>query len=202
MHTLTVPFYFSLLDNPNPISSSYGWHFQYLTIIGLTLSTLTFLFGLTSDTLLSPTLFKVKNTLSLLSLPLSLLISLLYWSLRLIDPTLVVPPDFELPLSADVGFHATPTILLLVDLLFFSPPWTIAVLPALGLSSVIAVGYWIWVEHCYSVNGFYPYPLMELLGFKERVALFGGSAVLMAAVSGLIGWVYRVVNGVEMKRRV
>src|SRR5271170_1298810 len=32
-----------LLTNPNPANDAYGWHFQYLTIIGLLLSTITFL---------------------------------------------------------------------------------------------------------------------------------------------------------------
>jgi hypothetical protein len=53
----------------------------------------------------------------------------------------------------DLGFHAVPAIVLLVDLLFLSPPWTITALPALALSSVIAFGYWFWIEKCYQNNG-------------------------------------------------
>lgn len=52
-----------------------------------------------------------------------------------------------------MGFHAVPSILLVVDLLFLSPPWTITVVPAMGISSVLAFGYWFWVELCYSHNG-------------------------------------------------
>lgn len=55
--------------------------------------------------------------------------------------------------SADLGFHAVPSIVMLVDLLLLSPPWTISALPSLGLSSIIAFGYWFWVEQCFSYNG-------------------------------------------------
>lgn len=86
--------------------------------------------------------------------------------------------------------------MLLVDLLFFSPPWTITVVPALGLSAGIAFTYWFWIELCYSRNGFYPYPLFEILGTGERVGLFGGSAVVMTASTVVLKWVYGRVNGV------
>jgi hypothetical protein len=74
--------YSLLLFEPSPITESYGWHLQYLTIIGLTLSAITFTLGLLSDITLSPTLFRAKNILSVASAPMECLITLLYWSLR------------------------------------------------------------------------------------------------------------------------
>ena len=76
------------LDHPNPIvysNDSYGWHFQYLTIIGLALSTLTFAFGLLADITLSRRLFAVKNALSVASAPIECLITILYWGLRAVS---------------------------------------------------------------------------------------------------------------------
>ena len=142
-----------LVDYPSHINESYGWHYQFLTIIGLSIATWTFVFGLLADITLSPTLFVVKNSLSLCSAPLEVLISILYWGISAIDKTLVVPPDVEMSLYADVGFHAMPAILLTLDLLFFSPPWAISALPAMGLSSVLASSYWLWVNQCYTYNG-------------------------------------------------
>jgi hypothetical protein len=55
----------------------------------------------------------------------------------------------------DISFHATPSVVMLIDLLLLSPPWTITVLPALGLSSTIAFGYWFWIEQCFSQNGWF-----------------------------------------------
>lgn len=142
-----------LVDYPTAINDSYGWHYQYLTIIGLTIAFGTFIFGFLADITLSPKLFLIKNSLSLCSAPLEVLITILYWGLVAIDRRLVVPPEVEISLYADVGFHAMPAILLTIDLLFLSPPWTLHALPAMGLSSVLAVLYWVWVEHCYKYNG-------------------------------------------------
>lgn len=172
---------------------------QYLTIIGLSLATLTFIFGLLADLTLSTRLFLAKNAFSVASAPLEVLITLLYWGLRSIDPALVLP-DWapRLAFGTDLSFHLAPAALLLVDLLFFSPPYTIAALPSIGLSSLIAVGYWFWVEACYAHNGFYPYPIFAQAGMSGRIGLFTMSAVTMVLATTLLKWVYGVVNGREM----
>lgn len=55
--------------------------------------------------------------------------------------------------AADLNFHLVPFVVMLVDLLFLSPPWTITAVPAMGLSGCLAVAYWFWVEKCYQENG-------------------------------------------------
>ena len=82
----------SILIHPstysNPLRSSndsYGWHFQYLTIIGLALSTLTFACDLLADLTLSRRLFAAKNALSVASAPIECLITILYWGLRAVS---------------------------------------------------------------------------------------------------------------------
>ena len=143
------------------------------TIIGLLFATATFTLGLLADVTLSKNLFFAKNALTVASAPMEVLISFLYWGLGLVwtlqthsrmridlltqlqvDPSLVradfLPP---LPKSADIGMHAMPAILLIVDIFFFSPPWSISALPSICLSSGIAIAYWFWIEHCYSING-------------------------------------------------
>lgn len=142
-----------LVDFPSHINASYGWHWQYLTILGLTVAYLTFIFGLLADITLSPKLFLVKNTLSLCSAPLEVLISVLYWGISAIDKELLVPKEIQIAPLADIGFHAMPSILLVIDLLFLSPPWAIHSFAAMALSSAIAVGYWAWVEQCFKHNG-------------------------------------------------
>ncbi|RMD44199.1 hypothetical protein DV735_g790, partial [Chaetothyriales sp. CBS 134920] len=127
-----------LVTQPSPVRDSYGWHFQYLTIIGLTLATLTVAAAALADLTRSTRLFALKNRLSVCSTPLEVLISLLYWGLRLIDPALVL---------------------------------------------------------CFAHNGFYPYPLFALLDWPQRTVLFAASAVLMAANTVVLQWVYARVNG-------
>ncbi|KAL2852539.1 hypothetical protein BJY01DRAFT_232577 [Aspergillus pseudoustus] len=166
-------------DNPNHANGAYGWHFQYLTVIGLSLATITFTVGLLADITLSPRLFLVKNLLSICSAPMEVLISILYWGLRLVN----------------ISFHAVPSIVFLIDLLFLSPPWTITIGPALGLSSAIAVSYWFWVERCFKHNGWYPYPIFEQVPFEGRIGLFGLSAVVMALSTATLKWLHGRVNG-------
>jgi hypothetical protein len=199
LSSFTYSFHY-LSANPNHINQAYGWHFQYLTIIGLLLATLTFTFGLLADLTLSRTLFQAKNVLSMCSAPMEVLISLLYWGLRAVNPELVVPKELELPLPPDLSFHFAPSAFLIVDLLTLSPPWTITVGPAFALSSCIAFGYWFWIEQCFAMNGFYPYPIFELVGFGGRVGLFLASAALMAVNTAVLSWVYRVVNGAGEER--
>ncbi|KAL3435557.1 FAR-17a/AIG1-like protein [Aspergillus tetrazonus] len=182
-------------DNPNHANEAYGWHFQYLTVIGLSLATVTFAVGLLADITLSARLFLVKNLLSVCSAPMEVLISILYWGLRLIDERLVIPDWAVIPMHADISFHAIPSIVFLIDLLFLSPPWTITIGPALGLSSAIALGYWFWIERCFQHNGWYPYPIFEQLPFEGRVGLFALSAVVMALSTATLKWLHGRVNG-------
>ncbi|KAF2266386.1 hypothetical protein CC78DRAFT_492144 [Lojkania enalia] len=193
-----------LVDHPNVINDSYGWHLQYLTIIGLSISALCFTCALLADTLSSPLLFTLKNYLALIATPIEILISLLYWGLRAIDPQLVVPPDLPmLPLATDFAFHLFPSVLLTLDTLLLSPPWPTAPTPPtasfalLTSSTVLAFAYWFWIELCYSHNGFYPYPIFALLDTWQRVGLFALSGITMWIVAAGLRAVYAVVNGVE-----
>ncbi|KAJ5731879.1 hypothetical protein N7493_003360 [Penicillium malachiteum] len=182
-------------ENPNMANQAYGWHFQYLTVIGLTLSTLTFLVALLADITLSRRLFLIKNLLSVCSAPMEVLISVLYWGLRVIDERLVLPDWAVIPLHADISFHAIPSIVMLIDLLYLSPPWTITIFPSLGLSGSIAFGYWFWVERCFQHNGWYPYPIFEQLPTPGRIALFSMSAAVMALSTATLKWLYGRING-------
>ncbi|KAG0643392.1 FAR-17a/AIG1-like protein [Tuber brumale] len=191
-----------LLKNPNEISKGYGWHFQFLTIIALSLATMTFVVGFLADLFLWQNAFIVKNWLAVGSSPLEVLISILYWGISAIDRDLVVPPDMRLDPFVDMGFHLFPALLLLIDVLLLSPPWAFTFLPALLIPSGIATGYWVWLEHCFSVNQNYPYPLFNVIEPKGRVAVFVCSAVMMMVCALGIGWGYGKVNGVGMAKEV
>lgn len=54
-----------------------------------------------------------------------------------------------------------------------------------------------WVEHCYSHNGFYPYPLFAVLDTTQRVFLFVGAAMTMTASTMMLKWLYGRVNGLK-----
>lgn len=90
-----------------------------------------------------------------------------------------------------------PALLLTLDLLLLSPPWTIHALPAMGLSTALAFSYWAWVEECFKHNGWYPYPLFELLSTAQRAALFMGAAAIMTGSTAMLKWLYGRVNGLQ-----
>ncbi|KAF2740497.1 hypothetical protein EJ04DRAFT_508014 [Polyplosphaeria fusca] len=197
-----------LTDNPNLINDSYGWHLQYLTIIGLSIATTCFIFGLFADITSSHLLFTIKNYLALVAAPIEILISMLYWGLRAIDTSLVIPPDLPmLPVLADFGFHLFPALLLAADVVLLSPPWPTsptnpnASAIMLTASTMISFSYWYWIELCYSHNGFYPYPIFALLNTLQRVGLFAMSGIMFWMVGSGLRWIYAVVNGIEEKEK-
>ena len=176
-------------------NDAYGWHFQYLTIIGLALATTTFLLGSIADLTTSYRLVRYKNALSVVATPLEVLISILYGGLVSIDKELVIPKEFQLGLLPDISFHAIPAIVLSIDYLLLSPPWTISFRQALSLSIAFAFAYWFWVEHCYRHNGWYPYPIFEALSTPWRVLLFSFSGALMAGSTEMMKYAYKTLNG-------
>lgn len=106
-------------------------------------------------------------------------------------------PDWAppIPFTFDAGMHLAPAVLLAIDLLFFSPPYTIAAAPALILTTSLAFAYWYWIEQCFSVNGFYPYPIFEMLDTTQRIGLFAASGFICTLSLWTLQWLYRKMNG-------
>ncbi|KAI4103333.1 MAG: hypothetical protein L6R37_003894 [Teloschistes peruensis] len=182
-------------------NEAYGWHFQYLTIIGLLLATLSFTFGSLADITSSQRLFRLKNAFSLVATPLEVLVSILYGGLTLVDKELVIPQEFQMGLLPDIGFHALPALVLTIDFLFLSPPWTISSRQALIMSTTFAFAYWFWVEQCYRHNGWYPYPIFAALTTPWRIVLFTFSGALMTASMETLKLVYSKLNGSDSTKK-
>ncbi|KAK4234297.1 UPF0641 membrane protein [Achaetomium macrosporum] len=184
-----------------PFSTAYGWHFQFLTIIGLAVALLSFVLGIFADLTLSPALFRAKNAVAVVATPLRVVISILYWGIRFIDPQLLFQGDLELDLLSDLGFHFAPAVFLTLDLILFSPPWTIPAYTIMALSIGFAFAYWYWVELCYQHNGWYPYPIFALLSTSQHALLFTFSAALLTVSSSALKWIYARVNGYDKAQR-
>jgi len=113
-----------------------------------------------------------------------------------IDPKLVIPewsPKMWLPI--DLSFHLVPALSLTIDLLLFSPPWTIAAMPAFILAVSLAFGYWFWIELCYSYNAFYPYPIFTMLDTTNRAILFATSGLIFFVALWSLKFLYKAING-------
>ncbi|KAF9069887.1 FAR-17a/AIG1-like protein [Rhodocollybia butyracea] len=174
------------------ISAQYGGHLQYLTIQGLFLACFTTLTSLVIDLFPSTNFLKpLKRTLLIVSLPVSIVISTIYWTLIIFATHLILQNDGEpssssdipqftrLPLHMDLCLHAVPAISLLVDFMLFEKKysWNELVYGAPAVSSVYTILYAWWVERCASFNGKFPYPFLDN-SLEIRVAIYIGAGAL------------------------
>ena len=210
LHTIALTSHFhtlySLFTYPMPIDITFAWHFQYLTTLGLSVSTLVFLFAASVDLWSFVAaeedgnlrrLRSAKGALSCVAAPGEILITSLYFGLQAISTDLVVPQWARLPLLLDLNLHLTPTLFQLVDFIYFSPRWTISGWQALGLGVTLAGLYWVWTEKCREMNGFYAYPIFEGSGFLGRIGLFGMSALLIACNTVILNWLQGFVRNAQ-----
>ncbi|EKJ70475.1 hypothetical protein FPSE_09336 [Fusarium pseudograminearum CS3096] len=181
-------------------SRSFGWYFQLLTVVGLALSLVTFSLGLIADLAPADILFKAKDAVAVLATPLEVLIAVLYWSIRMHDPSLLMPEDLIIDPLPDLGFHLVPAVLLALDLVLWSPRATITTRSMMSLSTVLAVVYWCWIELCFYKNGWYPYPMMDQFSAIQRVVIFIASAGLLTASSSALQYVHGKVHSPKTRK--
>ncbi|KAH7233093.1 FAR-17a/AIG1-like protein [Fusarium tricinctum] len=184
-------------------SDSFGWYFQLLTVVGLATSLVTFSLGLAADLTLKDVFSRAKNATSVLATPLEVLIAVLYWSIRMHDPALLMPEDLVIDPLPDLGFHLVPAVLLVLDFLLLSRGATITTRGMMLLSTVLAVVYWCWIELCFYQNGWYPYPMMDKFSATQRVTIFVASAGLLTLSSSALQWIHgKIHSSVTKKGRV
>lgn len=53
------------------------------------------------------------------------------------------------------------------------------------------------MEECYRHNGWYPYPLFDLLGTGQRVVLFAGAAAIMTGSTMMLKLLCGKINGLK-----
>lgn len=186
------------------IRAQKGGHWQFLTIQGLACAWLTMLFSLAADLAPSVSTFRhLKRTLLMLAMPLSFVVSSIYWSLLLFMPHMMlrpldaiegfiqpdelvpsssnaVPQLLRIPLPLDLALHAAPAISLLLDFSFFEKRYgkKRAFFGGIAVCTVAAVGYATWVEYCASYNGSFPYPFLTENPPEIRKAIYAGAASL------------------------
>ena len=196
---------------PEPVPTS--WHFNYLTTLALSLSTISFSLGClthllsyvtepqSSKSSLPGLVCKVHETISPVAAAGEVLITILYFGLTVLSKDLVIPDWVKLPLTLDLNLHLVPTILRIGDALLLSPPrqWqAVNVQRAAGVSLSAAVAYWVVCERSKAASGMYPYPVMEEVGgVGGRLVLWSLSAgLLMGSMLGL-KWMYGIFYGYE-----
>ncbi|GAA5892987.1 hypothetical protein JCM6882_006910 [Rhodosporidiobolus microsporus] len=196
---------FKWLYQPGPMTEfmdkSYGGRWQYLTILSLAASHLTFLFSLLYDLYPLGLFARAKLSLAVLAVPVEGLVGLLYWSITLYDPTLLNPNDaeFQLPFWVDVSIHGLPALYLWLDFLLFSPPFPKRVRPNL-LACTATAAYCLWMERCASKNGFFPYPMLNDMSPLPRSLFYLCQIPLLIALYKTANGVHRLVRGGSHER--
>lgn len=199
VHVMAIVTYVSALNaiftGPETVvSKSYGSHFQFLTILGVFISLGANAAGLVYR-LTGSVIFKLlRDTLNVVSAPLEMLIAILYWTIKSIDPNLMMDPELQgiLPDWIDRSIHVYPVIFQTIDVVVFTPPWKLGNFSALIIYGVIASIYWGWIQITYLHNGFYPYPFLSLLTPIQRYGFVAFATVLVTIMFAIIKTLQRV----------
>lgn len=180
-------------------TAQYGGFWQYLTIQGIYLAGLTMVASLMLDLFPSIGMMKtIKRSLLMLTLPLNVVISLIYWSLILLLPAMILQKAktlsddspssnamiemlFYIPLDMDLALHAAPAISLALDFFLFERKYsrrvTNFVAPLLALAYTAWYGW--WVEHCAAKNNeIFPYPFLTDNPFRIRLVIYAGAGLI------------------------
>ena len=102
-----------------------GGHYQFLTNIALLLSTIysfvNILYHQTSINGIKP----LKIHMSAICLSLNVVVSLVYWSLKLFIPHLIAEMDASVPLLVDIKIHMMPLLTVAIDYFCFMEVWDV-----------------------------------------------------------------------------
>lgn len=177
---LTYPYYW-ISSNPTKINSSYGWHFQMLTILTLSVAYAHFWVAVAQDLRPKSALLRsVKRALLLIACPCETLVSSLYWPIKFYDASLLAPPELMalFPIHADISMHAVPTVLLLIETFVFSAAIETSNARAALIYAAYGTGYYFWTERNARLNGWYPYPMFDLMSRAQRIGTFVGATAI------------------------
>ncbi|KAI8870180.1 hypothetical protein GQ42DRAFT_19018 [Ramicandelaber brevisporus] len=171
------------LEPEFPIMKEYGGRHNFLTIVGLSLSGVVSVVAALSEltpSLLSAPLASLHRLLMSVALPLEFLITVMYWTLKTVDPTLLAPPEFTniIPFEVDLGLHLVPFVALLLDFLVFTDYYRAGAVHKLA-TVALGAGYYAWISHANSVHGLWPYPLLEVIEKQYHVGLVAGLSLVM-----------------------
>ncbi|OBZ87677.1 hypothetical protein A0J61_04277 [Choanephora cucurbitarum] len=184
----------------NPYALGFGGQYQYLTILGLTTATVAFALKIVRNFYpkFSDTIHEVVTNIAT---PLEGVISVLYWSMMLLDPHLIIPKDIPSPpLLLDFTLHLFPAIFLWIDFLVFNAEFKRSS-RHVGVIYGFAAFYYVWSWYCQTVNGYWPYPFLGDFTLVMRTAFFVGAGVLAWGMYEFGALVHRKIHALEQHQK-
>lgn len=160
-------------------------HYQFLTNIALCLSTFYFSINFIYHFFKLKSITNLKIYLSAICFSLNFIVSLVYWSLKIFVPELILSKDDSFPFSLDIKIHLLPLISTSLDYLLFMNRWNIPYLTGYSIVTFLTVLYWYWLEYLMTENSVYPYPFLNV-ETNLRIVIFA-IVSLLAFVSFSVG---------------
>ncbi|KAI9270646.1 FAR-17a/AIG1-like protein [Phascolomyces articulosus] len=163
---------FSFVVGAFPSDIGFGGIFQFLTIIGLTLATITFALKVLRFTV-PGALEGVYKHVAYVTTPMEGLISLLYWPMVIYSKDLLQHQEvpFVLPLPLDMSLHLWPAVLLWIDFLVFDVDFQRSKSHILTIYAFTFL-YFGWSTYCFTRNGFWVYPFLAEFSTIGRATFF------------------------------
>jgi hypothetical protein len=190
------------------IEQQHCGHSQYLTIQALGVSALTMALSIVTDVIPSQTLEDIKRIFLMVSLPLSVVVSTIYWTLLTFAAHLLMPEQWStttsepsssnagpilmrIPLPVDLALHAVPCIALAINFFAFERKYGLQAMAQLApvVTAVVALWYMVWVERCATLNGFFPYPFLNT-SFVNRAIIYVASTCLAFYSFKFLNWIH------------
>ncbi|KAG6329867.1 hypothetical protein ID866_9222 [Astraeus odoratus] len=168
------------------LSEAKGGMAQFLTMHGLVGSWVYVMLSLAQDIIPASTrfLYPIKRACLMVFLPIGFTVSIVYWSLRLFAPTLILGSAksahqlLRLPLPVDLAMHGAPMVALMADFLFFERKFSRQQMNRVAPVVMVAYGafYSGMLEYLSALNGRFMYPFLNMSPFSVRLAIYVGSA--------------------------
>lgn len=168
-------------DPTSIVATSFGGHFQFLTVLSVAASLIHQLFSVLALLTSLRTFSTLQNWVLLISAPLEAVVACLYWPMKLSSPGLLKDKRiaFEISSELDRRLHLYPAIFEALSATFFAQRrWRQGVFAPLLLFLSVGGSYWIWIETTFKHNGFYPYPLFAVLDVQQKAMFVGGASIL------------------------
>ncbi|KAL1928177.1 hypothetical protein VTP01DRAFT_3093 [Rhizomucor pusillus] len=186
---------FSFVINALPPAPGFGGIFQFLTMIGLTMATLSFALKVLRS-LVPGFLTGLHKTVVYVATPLEGLITLLYWPMIFYSRDMLAHQEtpFMLPLVPDMSLHFWPAVVLWADFLIFDIEFQRSK-QHVAIIYIFSLVYFFWTWYCFSRNGFWPYPFLAQLSHYARAMLFMFCGNVCIGVYEFGAFVHKKIHG-------
>jgi hypothetical protein len=169
-------------------SENYGGPAKYLTFLNMCLQCVFFLVCLLADLTSSKSVKKVKDLMFAgAAFPIGMFVAVIFWGLWAVDRELIFPKklDGHFPVWLNHFMHTTVLPLQLGELTFSSHKYPSRIVGG-GITSLLTLGYLVWIHVVYHYGGFWVYPVFRVLTPTTRPA-FMAVCCLMGFVLYLAG---------------